>query len=164
MAGRLFCFSLLIIFSPFSLASYPLAPDPQMTPGELCSEADPDFESHRYSEKIPYCVRNVSFSRRQKIYDLYQIPEHCRAQYTVDHFIPLALGGNNSDANLWPEHRSVKSARHRLEMDLFLALSRGELNQEEAIEIIVTEKRGFKINPIHGATPTNDCGVSNNLM
>lgn len=165
MAGRNLFLSLILLISPLSYASYPLAPDPQRTPGELCSEEDPDFETYRYAERIPYCVRNVSYSRRQDIYDMYGIPEKCRSQYTVDHFIPLALGGNNSDSNLWPEHKSVKNARYDLEMDLFWALERGELTQEEAIEIVVTEKRGFKVNPVvHGSASVTDCGRADNLM
>jgi hypothetical protein len=141
------------------LFSYPLAPSPDLTPGELCSESDPDFDHHRYQENIPYCVRKLSASRKRDIYELHGIPEECRSYYTVDHFIPLALGGNNADANLWPEHINVKQARHRLEIDLFWALRRGEITQAEAIEVIVTEKHGFKVTPVKGMNPKDDCGL-----
>ncbi len=120
--------------------SFPWVPDPEMTQGDLCSKNDPDFEKYEYQEKIPRCQRNVSSSRREKIYDKYNISPDCRHRYTVDHFIPLALGGNNADINLWPEHVLVKATRPLLELELYLALEHGEINQEEAIDIVVREK------------------------
>ena len=120
--------------------SYPLIPDPEMTEGDLCTENDPDFTKYVYQENIPYCQRNVSRSRREKIYDQYDIPSDCRHRYTIDHFIPLSLGGSNADINLWPEHVLVKATRPYLEQELYLALERGEINQEEAIDIIVRKK------------------------
>lgn len=120
--------------------AYPLTPSPELTQGELCSEENVDFAGYRYKEHIPYCQRNVSWVRREKIYDLYNIPSHCRHRFTVDHFIPLALGGDNSDTNLWPEHKLVKATRPFLEQNLYLALVRGEITQSDAIQVITEEK------------------------
>ena len=133
----------LVIFFFFSINlvfSYPLIPDPEMTHGDLCTEDNPDFETHRYRENVPYCQRNVSWLRREKIYEKYNIPPHCRRRYTIDHFIPLALGGSNADINLWPEHILVKATRPQLEQELYIELEEGKIKQEEAIEIIVREK------------------------
>src|SRR3989338_8843935 len=120
--------------------SYPLVPDPEITQGDLCAKNDPDFEKYAYQERIPYCQRNVNWSRREKIYDEYQIPSKCRHRYTIDHFIPLSLGGSNADTNLWPEHVLVKATRPLLEQELYFAIEQGEINQKEAIGIIVREK------------------------
>ena len=120
--------------------SYPLTPDPEMTQGDLCTKRDPDFSRYEYREKIPYCERNVSWRRREKIYAEYNIPYNCRHRYTIDHFIPLSLGGSNADINLWPEHVLVKATRPLLEQELYLALEQGKINQEGAIDIIVKEK------------------------
>lgn len=135
---------ILFISYSFNTFSYPLTPDPEMTSGELCSEEDPDFSSYRYEEGIPYCERDVSGWRKEQIYELYNIPEKCRDHYTIDHFIPLAVGGDNSDVNLWPEHVLVKATRPDLELDLYYALANGELTQKEAIEIVIKEKMSHK--------------------
>jgi hypothetical protein len=120
--------------------SYPVKPNPQYTPGDLCSKKDQDFRNYRYSEKIPYCVRNVTSERKAQIYSIYEVPKRTRTNYTVDHFIPLALGGNNSDANLWPEHYKIKELRATLEFDLFQQIENGEISQSDAIDIIVEAK------------------------
>ncbi len=131
----------VVFFLSVNLAfSYPLTPDPEMTQGDLCTKNDPDFSRYEYQERIPYCERNVSWRRREKIYDEYNIPSDCRHRYTIDHFIPLALGGSNADINLWPEHVLVKATRPLLEQELYLELEQGKISQEEAIDIIVEEK------------------------
>jgi hypothetical protein len=121
-------------------------PRQDLTYGRLCSVRNPDFESYRYTERIPYCERNVSKEQREKIYNRYRIPVSCRGRYTIDHFIPLSIGGDNSDANLWPEHKLVKATRPQLEQELYLALSWGRIAQKNAIELIVREKTKLQRN------------------
>lgn len=134
-----FLFVGFILLPNISLA-YPLVPDAEKTPGHLCQNHNKDFKEYRYKENIPYCRRNVSSSRKKDIYARYGIPQHCRHRYTIDHLIPLALGGSNTDENLWPEHVLVKATRPDLELDLYWSLRRGNLTQAEAVEIILTEK------------------------
>lgn len=134
----------IVLLGANSAFSYPLIPDPQLTEGELCTIDDPDFSHYRYEEQIPYCFRNVSWDRREDIYDDYNIPSECRHRYTIDHFIPLSLGGDNLDINLWPEHVLVKATRPDLERELYVALKEGTLTQQEAIDIIVSEKTNEK--------------------
>jgi len=130
-----------IVLSLSTLAlSYPLVPRQDLTYGQLCTERSPDFKNYRYAERIPYCERNVSRDRRNKIYDQYRIPNNCRNRYTIDHFIPLSIGGDNSDVNLWPEHKLVKATRPQLEQELYNSISRGRITQKQAVEIIVREK------------------------
>ncbi len=153
-----------VLFAPQLAFSFPLTPDPVMTTGELCSEEDPDFDHYRYAEQIPYCKRKVSYTRRQKIYDDYEIPTQCRHLYTIDHLIPLALGGNNSDQNLWPEHVGIKRTRVRLETQLYHAMRRGEMTQDEAVLLILEEKNGLKQNPISRPNPIDMCGSRKVMM
>lgn len=119
---------------------FPEKPDPQMTTGDLCNEQDRDFSGYRYKEKIAYCTRNVDFETKRRIYEAYGVPENCRKQYTIDHFYPLSMGGNNQDANLWPEHKNVKVTRAQLEQELFEELQDGKITQRKALEIILHEK------------------------
>lgn len=118
----------------------PVIPDPELTPGELCDTRDSDFKEYRYEERIPYCERNVTSSRKKDIYRDYNVSLKKKYNYTIDHFIPLSLGGNNSDENLWPEHIKIKELRKNLELETYLDLRDGRITQEEAINIIVEAK------------------------
>ncbi len=115
-------------------------PNPHWAEGSLCNRQNPDYSVDRYKEKIPYCERNVSSSTKKSLYELYNIPEKCRNKYTIDHIIPLSIGGDNSPENLWPEHEKVKATRPQLEMDLYLELKAGRLKQKQAVQIILREK------------------------
>ena len=118
----------------------PVTPDVEKTPGDLCSEDDKDFLEHRYSEKMPYCVRKVAQWQKDRIYKQYNIPEKCRHRYTVDHLVPLAVGGNNAFENLWPEHVLVKKTRQELEQELYLEVDKGLMKSKEARDIIFRAK------------------------
>jgi hypothetical protein len=131
---------LVIVLSGSFGFTFPLTPDPEHSPGALCTSKDSDFLDRRYPEKIPYCRRNVSEYLKKEIYEFYDIPEECRHRYTIDHIIPLALGGSNAPENLWPEHKKVKDTRPNLEVQLYAALKRGEMTQKHAIQIILREK------------------------
>ena len=131
--------TILSIVGTWALAS-PLAPDPVVTYGDLCHPEDKDFKEYRYDERIAYCERNVSWYTRDKIYNGYAIPTECRNHYTIDHFIPLSVGGSNHEANLWPEHKNIKAARQSLEMNTYRELRAGRITQVEAIDRITEAK------------------------
>lgn len=133
-------FLVLILFIGSSAWAFPVKPDPQVTPGDLCEETYSDFEEYRYEEQIPYCRRYVSIPQKNDIYETYNISANDRSDFTIDHFIPLALGGSNEPENLWPEHVEIKRLRYNLEVRLYWALRAGEVTQEEALEQIVEAK------------------------
>lgn len=118
----------------------PRTPNPEITPGHLCSKRDPDFDGYRYKERIPYCERNVSQALKNAVYEAYSVPVNKRQNYTIDHFIPLSIGGSNAFENLWPEHKKLKEKRLFLELDTYLELERGEITQKEAIRRITEAK------------------------
>ncbi len=131
---------LFVLCVPFWALAYPLTPEEDITSGSLCTEEDADFFEYRYEEEIPYCERNVSTSLKTRIYEEYEIPKAERKDYTIDHFIPLSLGGTNQPDNLWPEHKAVKALRPNLEMQLYVALRDGKMNQEQVIKIVADKK------------------------
>ena len=153
-----FLASVLLIFVN-NVHAFPVTPNPQETTGELCQIDDPDFQEYRYSEKIAYCKRNVDYQKRQEIYDAYRIPKHCRHRYTVDHFIPLSVGGSNDDKNLWPEHKIVKATRPNLELETYENLKAGKITQSEAILKITKIKMETKLPQINlkNFDPPSDC-------
>lgn len=120
--------------------SFPFVPDPKMTTGSLCTPENPDFERYRYKEQIPYCKRNVSSRMKAAVYRRYGVSSHCKSEYTIDHFIPLSLGGTNEFNNLWPEPKSIKALRQNLEYNLYKRLSAGKITQAEAVREIVHAK------------------------
>lgn len=120
--------------------SFPFVPDPKMTTGSLCDPDNPDFERYRYKERIPYCRRNVPTWMKNEVYRRYGVSLRCKSEYTIDHFIPLALGGTNEFDNLWPEPKSIKALRQNLEYELYKRLSTGKITQAEAILTIVQAK------------------------
>ena len=76
-------------------------PDPQCTPGAVFPNVTKEQVCvHGYTKT----VRAVSVSLKKKVYRSYGVaypPPF--GSYEADHFIPLALGGNNDIANLFPE-------------------------------------------------------------
>lgn len=100
----------------FSL-DFPRSPNPQITPGSLCSH--PDY--YRYREKIPYCERDVPVQQKERIFMNYNkrlgfhMDPKRRYDFKVDHFIPLCAGGSNNDNNLWPQHYSIYKITDPLE-------------------------------------------------
>ncbi len=136
----------VLLYSTVSLA-IPPAPDEALTPGEICDTQNPDFHEYRYSEGIAYCRRNVSRHVKSQIYQQYGIPERCRTRYTIDHLIPLSIGGTNGRGNLWPEHRLIKETRPDLEIQVFEALRDGDITQKQAIERVLQEKTRPRLLP-----------------
>lgn len=76
-------------------------PDPDCTPGAIFKDANTETICVSGYTKT---VRKVSLSTRKKVFADYQIPyPPATGSYELDHLIPLALGGNNDSANLFPE-------------------------------------------------------------
>src|SRR5690606_17608136 len=92
-----------------------------------------------------YCERNVAAWVKNRVYKIYKVPDKCRGRYTIDHKIPLALGGSNSQENLWPEHVLVKATRLELEDALYRQVNKGEISVETAIEIVLKAKTELEL-------------------
>ena len=125
-------------------AWYPKTPIGKISPGHSCTTYDSDFQEFRYEEKIPYCRRNVSTKLKKYIYKLYNIPRERQYEFTIDHIIPLSIGGSNALSNLWPEHQDIKATRPNLEYDLYLQLRDSQITQQEAIDTVLKAKFNYK--------------------
>jgi len=100
---------LVLFILSFSVFPYPLTPDKNVSPGEYCTVEDKDFDHFRYPENIAYCRREVSSWLKDEVCKRDGVNNR-RPNYTVDHIIPLSLGGNNYKTNLWCQHRDILSA------------------------------------------------------
>lgn len=133
---------------------FPQSPNEKITPGEICENPD----SFRYPERIKYCERNVSRERKAAIFLTYDnelgfhTREMNRMDFKIDHYIPLCMGGSNTDENLWPQHKSVYQHTDPIEPVLCELMASGQLVQAKAISII----RRVKQNPEEAETVLRD--------
>ncbi len=136
--------SLSLLFSTLVWASdvFPTTPDSRLTPGAICTQPI----ELRYSEKVPYCGRDVSTELKDQIFDQYKqqlgytFEGFDRTKFKIDHLIPLCVGGANDIKNLWPQHESLFTRTDRLEELLCEKMSRGRLKQAQAIDLMLRAK------------------------
>lgn len=124
---------------------YPKGPDPELTPGSLCTHPD----ELRYPEKIKYCRRDVGSSTKRHVISVYDktrsfhIGEMKRVDFKIDHYIPLCMGGSNREDNLWPQHRTVFEITDQMEFVSCEKLKAGLISQKEAIGLIRRGKQNL---------------------
>lgn len=153
LEGNLFKLYVAIVLSVFSINSfayskdgvYPKGPEEVVTPGELCNSPD----AYRYPEKVAYCNRDVSTELKKAVfvkYDQlgYRTRELKRMDFKIDHYIPLCMGGSNSDKNLWPQHKNIYNVTDPLEPVLCDKMAAGRLMQKKAVEYIVRAKNNLQ--------------------
>ncbi len=104
-------------------------PDPECTPGDIFNSIPLEtICTHGYTKT----VRNVSLATKKKVYAMYGIAyPPSRGSYEMDHLIPLALGGNNNIANLFPEAAQPKPGfkeKDVVEMYLYQEVCAGHIN------------------------------------
>lgn len=117
--------------------SFPSKPNPALTYPDFCRQDSKDFKMIRY-ENVSICNRNVSTQTKRKVYDSYSIPETERSEYTIDHLIPLSMGGSNEIANLWPQHKSISTSD--IEFKIFQSLEKAEIMYNDAIDQVLEIK------------------------
>lgn len=74
-------------------------PNGDLTPGSVESTDIHAICQPGYSR----AHRHVNASQKRAVRIAYGITESNRWRYTIDHLVPLELGGSNEPANLWPE-------------------------------------------------------------
>jgi hypothetical protein len=140
----IYFFSAVITWA--SSVGFPTIPDTLLTPGELCKNPS----ELRYPEKIPYCNRAVDREEKWDIIQNYMkkynfvINDKNRAEFKIDHYIPLCMGGANTEKNLWPQHQSVFVFSDPYEAFLCHKLEVGEITQKQAIEKMKYGKSNYK--------------------
>lgn len=88
-------------------------------------------------------VRNVTSAQRVTVYAEYGVPyPEPAGTYELDHLIPLELGGDNADANLWPEPAAPVPGFHQkdqLENTMHGLVCAGRLDLGEAQREIASD-------------------------
>ena len=150
----LMIFSLILVSSLLSLLMaqtppFPSTPNLEMTPGKVCDKPT----GHRYAEQVAYCERDVTYETKEmliKRYDHelgYRIESMNRAEFKIDHFIPLCVGGSNDPQNLWPQHKSIYEVTDPVEPLVCQKMLEGKLLQVNAIELIKRAKTELETVP-----------------
>jgi hypothetical protein len=124
---------------PVTVLAARVTPDSSYTPGHLCSPSDPNFKEYRYAEHIPYCNRNVTQQMKVTIGQHYGVPQSNWSGYEFDHMIPLAIGGDSSIDNLWPQPHGDpdgSDGKDKLENQLYLQMRDGKITQADAVNQI----------------------------
>jgi len=144
-------------------AAAPIRPDARMTPGDALDVTPRDFCTPGYSKK----VRDVSQSLKEKIYRQYGIRSRKNGEYSIDHLIPLQMGGSNSIKNLWPQSYKTQPwnghTKNALGTRLRDKICAGELDMKTAQRDIATDwiaayKKYFNTNAPLRSYTLNDAG------
>lgn len=109
------------------------------TEGSLCTSYDRDFDEYRYEEGIAHCRRNVATWRKDAVCRRDGVSD--RSGFTVDHIIPLSIGGSNHDDNLWCQHKSLSVTG--AEYDAYLMMRDRGAFQADAIDFILDKKFNY---------------------
>jgi hypothetical protein len=117
----------------FASATQPLK---QFTPGQLCSEQDPNFKEYRYKAHVAVCARNVSHDEKLEIAKNYGIDESDWKNYEFDHLIPLNAGGSDAVENIWPQPLAEARDKDLVEQATSDGLNSGQLDQAQAVQMI----------------------------
>ena len=84
-------------------------------------------------------IRDVSQKTKEAVYKKYGVVSRVTGEYEMDHIIPLAIGGTNEVANLFPQPALPKPGFHQKDMCEVCfknMVCRGELDIKEAQDIM----------------------------
>ncbi len=117
-------------------------PDHACTPGKLMTT-----DLHIICGQSTKERRNVPTALKKQVAEAYGLtyPETA-GMMEIDHLIPLALGGDNDAANLWPEIASPTPGFHekdKVELNLHNRVCDGEVSLNEAVQIITGDWKKY---------------------
>ena len=114
-------------------------PDPLMTPVAV----DPSVTLADICTGTTKTRRGVSPATRAKVLRDYNVSDAASGGMEMDHLVPLAIGGANTAANLWPQPAPDYDLKDRLEVELQRRACRAyeTLPLAEAETVLVQEQR-----------------------
>ena len=112
-----------------------IAPDPTLTPGAVRTTDVADVCSHGTSQ-----LRNMTSERRDWLMREYGLPPGPHPDYELDHLIPLGIGGDDRDANIWPEPRATVESEWTAERKDQLEAKLRALVCAGRLDIVVAQK------------------------
>ncbi len=126
-------------------------PDPLRTPGDVFPVGTNEICVSGYTKT----VRDVSSATKNRLYAEYGITRpRLPNEFEIDHLIPLALGGSNSDRNLWPEPAAPAPGFHQkdeLENRLYALVCAGSVALVDAQRAIAGDWYAAYVRYVLGA-------------
>ena len=123
---KLFLGVLVLSLATIARGQEPLVPNPKLTPGRV-AESDKDRGG-------------VTPAMEQKVFARYRLPWSRRAEFKIDHLIPLELGGADTIDNLWPQRLRAKpygaDRKELLTEVLLVRIRKGQMTLAQAQEQI----------------------------
>lgn len=132
LIATVFCAPLMI--GRARAQSWVLYPDPTLTPGDFFPDVTAvDVCTPRYAT----AARHVPRSERDAVFAAYGAPQDA-SLYTLDHFIPLNLGGSDEITNLWPEPVAAPGSHEKDKVEDYLhqQVCAGAMSLDDAREAI----------------------------
>jgi hypothetical protein len=86
--------SVVFVMTAKVSAQEALLPNPKLTPGRIAGRAKDRG--------------GVTLKMEKKVFSRYRLPWPRRAEFKIDHLIPLELGGADTIDNLWPQNLRTK--------------------------------------------------------
>jgi hypothetical protein len=118
-----------LLFAMITCGQESLVPNPKLTPGRIAEK-----ERDR---------AGVTSAMEQKVFARYRLAWARRAEFKIDHLIPLELGGADTIDNLWPQSvrtRPYGADRKELLTEVLLErIARKQITLEQAREQIRTD-------------------------
>jgi hypothetical protein len=111
-------------------------PDPACTPGSVFAAAT---VAQICTPGYARVVRHVAAAERTAVYAAYGIAPGQGRRYELDHLVPLEVGGDNSQANLWPEVAPGYGAKDTVENELHDAVCARRVSLRVAQERIARD-------------------------
>ncbi|WP_146099659.1 HNH endonuclease signature motif containing protein [Kineococcus xinjiangensis] len=116
-------------------------PDLALTPGAVFPDVTrEDVCADRYTAG----VHNLRYSDKADALVAYGVALRDREGYTIDHLVPVSLGGTNAPGNLWPQPRDGQFAaahKDQLERQLHALVCAGSVPLAEAQQALVADWR-----------------------
>lgn len=138
--STLLCAVAFMVASIGAASSQDLArPDPIMTPGAV----DPGVTLADICTGTTKSRRHVSPATRAKVLRDYNVSDAASVGMEMDHLVPLAIGGANTAANLWPQPAPDYEIKDRVEVELQrrVCAAYETLTPAEAEDVLHQEQR-----------------------
>ncbi len=116
-----------------------ILPNPFVTPGAI----DPKITLSDICNGTTRSRRRVTAATRAKVLHDYNMPAVTTDDYELDHLVPLAIGGTNAAANLWPQPAPDYHLKDVLEVEMQrrACVAYRTLLPSEAAQVLRQEQR-----------------------
>lgn len=134
----------LLTISAHRTAPANLYPDSRLTPGKIATSDFNELTSLYGSQTYSKAHRNTSSALKQTVHDEYPT---CASPNEIDHLVPLALGGDDSQDNLWCEAANLTwngenygfHTKDALENYLVIQMKSGMISVQDAQQCILQD-------------------------